>query len=177
MMEYGPTYAQLYEKYRPSVNKYLTKRVGPFVAEDLTQETFLKGFKAFAKYQDRGAPIQAWFMRIARNLYLDASSHKTISLDTAIADNVFLKDSPLLTDHNPAHDPTIMAEKNTLAKKVRESVEKLPPSYQQIIRMRFYEDLDYQQMSQITGRTTGALRTATAKAVSRLRNILVNEDL
>ncbi|MGE7623515.1 RNA polymerase sigma factor [Viridibacillus sp. NPDC096237] len=67
-----------YELHSDAIYKYLFLLVGhKETAEDLTQETFFRGFKQYSKFREQ-AGIQTWLRKIARNLVYDYYRRKRI---------------------------------------------------------------------------------------------------
>ena len=61
-------FAVLFERHIDAVHRYLSFRIGPDIAEDLTAETFARAFAGRRRYQvDRGS-VKAWLFGIATNL-------------------------------------------------------------------------------------------------------------
>jgi len=61
-------FAVVFERHVDAIHRYLSFRVGPDIAEDLTAETFARAFAARRRYQvDRGS-VKAWLFGIATNL-------------------------------------------------------------------------------------------------------------
>jgi len=61
-------FAVLFERHVDVIHRYLSFRVGPDIAEDLTAETFARAFAGRRRYQvDRGS-VKAWLLGIATNL-------------------------------------------------------------------------------------------------------------
>src|SRR5262245_35643174 len=62
-------FAELYDRYVVRVYRHIYYMVNDArEAEDLTAQTFLKGWEAIDRYKERGAPIVAWLLRIGHNL-------------------------------------------------------------------------------------------------------------
>ncbi len=58
-------FRSLHDAHVREVYRFLVRRVGPDLAEDLTAETFLSAWRAMPAYEERGAPLRAWLLRIA----------------------------------------------------------------------------------------------------------------
>src|SRR5438105_3154264 len=64
-------FAGLYDAYVTRVYRHIYYLVGNSCdAEDLTAQTFLRAWEAIARFEDRGRPIAAWFLRIGHNAAL-----------------------------------------------------------------------------------------------------------
>ena len=66
-------FGDLYERFAPEIQRYLTRHLAGRreLAEDLTEEVFLKVLERINSYQFRGLPFSAWLYRIARNHMID----------------------------------------------------------------------------------------------------------
>lgn len=65
----GAAFAQLYQRHYAAVFAFAYRRVGDRArAEDVAAQTFLQALQAFPRYEERGAPVAAWLLRIAANI-------------------------------------------------------------------------------------------------------------
>jgi RNA polymerase sigma-70 factor (ECF subfamily) len=63
---------KLYQRnWRPVYRSFARYTKNPAEAEDLTQEVFLRAFRALPQYADRGVPYLGYLLRIATNLARD----------------------------------------------------------------------------------------------------------
>ena len=90
-------FGALYDRYVNQIYSYIFYRVGNHHdAEDLTARTFMRALRHVGNYEDRGAPVSAWFYRIAHNLvanwHRDQGRHPVVSLDAVSIGG--LPDSP-----------------------------------------------------------------------------------
>ena len=127
------------------------------LAEDLTQETFLRFFEQNS-YISRGKPL-AYLYTIAKNLCIDSyrkSSEQPLPEDAA------------------APDKMIDTLETSIA--VKEAVATLPMDLQEIILLRFTNELSVNEISEITGLSRFALRRKINGALEKLKLILREED-
>src|SRR3712207_5108961 len=87
----GGAFGELYERFAPEIRRYLLRQVhgAREVAEDLTEEVFLKALQRLGGYEARGLPFAAWLYRIARNHlidYLRAARHRVTAPLDAVPD-------------------------------------------------------------------------------------------
>jgi RNA polymerase sigma-70 factor (ECF subfamily) len=61
-------FATLYDRHAPGVHRYLARRVGPSLADDLTAETFLVAFRQRSRYDAAQPDARGWLFGIATNL-------------------------------------------------------------------------------------------------------------
>ncbi len=172
-------FAQLLARHQGPVFTTLVLLVHDRVlAEDLTQDTFLKVVKVLrtGRYQDDGK-FGAWVCRIARNLAVDAHRRgqlrTMISLDAPIdmpkhndpevarpIRSTFVIDS---TSPSP-ESLVIRAERND---QLRRLIEELPIEQRQVLLMRHYGDMSFQEISDAMG-------TKNNTTLGRMRRALVN---
>lgn len=119
------------------------------VAEDIFQETFVKAITTIqqGRYTASGK-FGAWLTRIAHNMIIDGfrqeRNENTISNDETEVDllnNVDLCDDNIETQ---------MVNEQTLSD-VRRLVDALPDSQREVVYMRFYQDLSFKEIAEITG--------------------------
>lgn len=119
------------------------------MAEDIFQETFVKAITTIqqGRYTASGK-FGAWLTRIAHNMIIDGfrqeRNENTISNDETEVDllnNVDLCDDNIETQ---------MVNEQTLSD-VRRLVDALPDSQREVVYMRFYQDLSFKEIAEITG--------------------------
>jgi len=129
------------------------------LAEDLTQETFLKFFSQNS-YINRGKPL-AYLYTIAKNLCVDVyKKPEILSLDES------LEDIPAQNDFDDL-------ETNITLK---QAVQTLPQDLQEVIFLRFINDLSVSEISNITGLSRFAVHRKIKNALGNLKSILKEED-
>lgn len=118
-------------------------------AEDIFQETFVKAIVTIqqGRYTATGK-FGAWLTRIAHNLIIDGyrqeRSENTVSNDEAETD--LLNDADLCDDNIEMQ----MVAEQTLSD-VRRLVDALPDNQREVVYMRFYQDLSFKEIAEITG--------------------------
>ena len=161
-------FGELYERYVDRIYNYIFYRVGePAEAEDLTARVFYRALGHIDEYQSRGAPFAAWLYRIAHNLvanwYRDRSRHKNIRLD----------DITLLAERGAG--PHHLAEQNEETQTLRGAIRKLPAERQQLLILKFGEELSNEAIARIMGRSEGAIKSLYHRTLVALRDELKEE--
>jgi len=111
-------------------------------AEDLTQDIFLKIFKALHSF-DRRANFQTWIISIARNLCIDHYRSVRKERET-IAREVDASDlAPVSTEASPLHQ----LEQGDLRELLRRALDQLPPALKTAVIMRDLHELSYQEIA------------------------------
>lgn len=154
------------EFYRTNVKRvyrFLFYRVGgnKEVAEDLTQDVFLKALNAFDRY-DPSVSESSWIYTIARNHLINhvQKQHPGVELETI--ENTDWDKVDWAEQLSASHD-----EKRLLA-----AIAKLPEEDAEIVRLKYLEGWPYEDIAEKTGKTAGALRVQAHRALKELKKTL-----
>jgi len=152
----------LYERYVGRIYNYFYYRTGDHQdAEDLTARTFHRALRHISRYVDRGAPFSAYLYRIAHNIvanwHRDNSRRQIISLDELIVGT--------LRREGPASLTEKLEEQNLLLQAVR----RLPPERQQLLILKFVEQMRNAEIAEVMGRTEGAIKSLYHRTLVALR--------
>lgn len=138
-------------------------------AEDIFQETFLKAISKLneGKYITSGK-FSAWLMRIAHNIIMDQYR------DVRLLNIVELADDNDLTDVTKE-----MLDKNVENRYVNEQVfhdarsimNMLPPPQREVVFMRFFQDLPFKEIAELTGVSINTSLGRMRYAVLNMRRI------
>ena len=158
-------FTYIYEQNVTRIYNYIYYRIGSEAdAEDLTARVFHRAFGHINSYVEKGVPFSAWLYRIAHNLtanwHRDNHRRKEVSLEEQY-DIPLHEDMPELTLEKSQ-------EKETLLKAIR----RLPPARQQLILLKFLEDLSNGEIAVIMKRTEGAIKSLYHRSLISLREEL-----
>lgn len=161
-------FGALYDRHAARVYRHIYYIIGSAAeAEDLTAQTFLQAWEAVERYQMRGAPFISWLLRIAHNL---AVSHLRSRKDkTQLSDG--------LVDNGHHGNPEDAVEQLADEQRVRNAILHLRDEQRQVIILRFVEDLGYQEVAQIIGKSIPAIRVIQHRALAALRRQMQAERL
>ncbi len=144
-------------------------------ADDIFQETFVKAITTIkqGRYNDMGK-FGAWLFRIARNLVIDSfrseKSENTTNADSAPYD-VFNRRE--LSD-DTIEDTLIDMQ---IEEDVRRLIDYLPELQQEVLRMRFYENLSFKEIAERTGVSINTALGRMRYAIMNLRRIAKEKSL
>jgi RNA polymerase sigma-70 factor (ECF subfamily) len=163
-------FAQLVERYQKLVLSVVYAMVkNEETARDLTQETFLKTYRALNQFE-RGRSFKAWILKIANNTvvdYLRASKNKEeLSLE------LIMEESPGSEPHAEG-DPADIAERTLFLEKLALALTLLPVRYRQAFVLRYQFDLAYDEIADVMHESENTIRTLLFRAKDRLRKILL----
>jgi RNA polymerase sigma-70 factor (ECF subfamily) len=154
-------FGDLYERYVGRIYSYIYHRTGNAAdAEDLAERVFLQALTHLPNYTYRGLPFSVWLFRIAHNLvanwYRDRGRARTVSLDGVMA---------------MAHDVDRM-EQVEEATVVRRVVARLAPDRQQLLLLKFGQELSHAEIGQIMGRSEGAVKALLHRTLKAMKEEL-----
>jgi len=135
------------------------------LADDVTQETFLRAHRALASY-DRGRPFGPWICRIAANLAINhvrSPEAREEALDEAAFDRSTgaASDGPL----------DAMLEKEA-QRVLEEAVGRLPPEQRAVFVLRTFENLSYKEIAEALDLSAGTVMSRLSRAREKLRGAL-----
>jgi len=155
---YNETFDMVYHLARTLVRDHDT-------AEDIVAETYLKAWRARLSFSGKGSAL-SWVMAITRNCAMDhlRGRRPLVSLDVfeAIGD-----------PEGPESDEPVLSEAD--AEAIRRAVTKLTPEQQQVIFLRFYEELPHDAVAARMGKSPTAIRQIQFRALVSLRRLLRGE--
>ncbi len=158
-------FGDLFDRYYDVVFRYVLFRTGDrSLAEDLTQETFVRALRRISSVSYQGRDIGAWFVTIARNLIFDHVKSSRYRLEQTTSEIVELSPST----GGPEQEVLDGATNDELLRCVR----KLNPDQQECIMLRFMQGLSVAETAARTGRNEGAIKALQHRAVRRLAQLL-----
>lgn len=168
-------YAELMSRYRDSVYFMLLKMVNNRDdAEDLTIEAFGKAFRNIKQYTPDYA-FSTWLFKIATNNCIDFIRRKkkqTLSIDSGFDNG----DGNEVTIDIKAEAPD--PEENMIKKQkgvaMREVVDRLKPRYKNLIELRYYKELSYEEIAAELDLPLGTVKAQLFRAREFLYNMLKN---
>lgn len=169
-------YAMLMKSYKKPVYHMVLKMVRNVDdAEDLTIEAFAKAFKNLHKFK-KDYTFSTWLFRIATNNAIDFIRKKkleTTSLNSAYTDdnganvNIDLPDKEL----NP-QEKAIKSQKIEL---IQLFVTKLPAKYQRLVRLRYFDELSYDEIAKELDAPLGTVKAQLHRARELLSDLVKNK--
>ena len=154
-------FGQLYERYVDKIYSYIYYRTGNHHdAEDLTAKTFYQALRHIHRYVDRGFPVSAWLYRIAHNLvanwHRDRSRRQVIALDEIALVSQW---------QNPESKLELQDDQRLLLRLMR----RMSADRQQLLVLKFVEQMSNREIAQIMGRTEGAIKSLYHRTLLVLR--------
>jgi len=159
-------FSSLYQDNVKKIYNYIYYRTGNVHdAEDLTARVFQRALKHIKKKKKTKVPFSAWLYRIAHNLvanwYRD-SKHKN---ELPIEDQSYVKSSIEI--------PEKQVEKQQEVEKLIKAIHLLPGDRQQLLILKYVEDLSNKDVGLIMGKSEGAIKSLYHRTLKELRRYLV----
>jgi len=144
-------------------------------AEDLVQDTFVNAYRAFDSFRHE-SQVYTWLYRIAVNLTknrLDRRRRRRTAEGPSLDEPVEVEDDELsrqVEDWRQA--PERSAENSELARILSGEVSQLRPEYKEVVILRDYEALSYEEIAQVVGCSIQAVKSRLFRARTVLRRAL-----
>lgn len=132
-------------------------------AGDLLQETFLKAFRFFEKFEE-GTNAKAWLYRIMRNTYINDYRRKKRRPDVVTYDDQISAYQLAPHDYKAANDLRETIEKETLNDEISGAIASLPEKFKSVIVLRDIEDLPYEEIAEALQIPVGTVRSRLHRA-------------
>ena len=136
-------------------------------ADDLVQDVFIKVWKNLPGFRS-DAQLYTWMYRIATNeciTFLNKKKQKNnVSLDDV---DYELADTLSESDHFTG---------DQIQRKLQQALLTLPEKQKLVFNMKYYDDMKYEEISQVLGTSVGALKASFHLAVKKIEAYLLAED-
>ncbi len=151
---------QLVRKYQSKVYWHVRKMVVDHDdADDLTQDVFVKVWKHLENFR-QDAQLFTWIYRIATNECLNFLSSKRRKFLLPLTDI----SAELLAKAEA--DPALAGDEIEL--RLQQAILRLPDKQRLVFNLRYYDEMPYEQMAEVTGTSVGALKASYHHAVKKV---------
>ncbi|MBX3095562.1 MAG: sigma-70 family RNA polymerase sigma factor [Fimbriimonadaceae bacterium] len=155
------------ESYRSAYNLAYRLAGNGHDAEDLLQESYVRAFRFFNRY-DQSLPFTSWFFRIITNVHIDTVRRKKklsfISLDAGKEDS---DRSWELPDESVNADRQLMEE--TLSEPLQIALDAMNPDFRLAVLFADVEGMSYEEIADMMGTSVGTVRSRVHRGRKQLR--------
>jgi RNA polymerase sigma-70 factor (ECF subfamily) len=153
-------FEMLVHRWQQPVGRILARLVGKHqVVSDLAQEVFLRVHQAAPRYREKGF-FATWLYRIALSVARDAQRRRR-RLDALISE-----------PPDPSKSADAVCAQKESAQAVIAALEELPGPLREVLVLRHYEQMNFEDMSRLMGTPASTLKSRFAAALNRLRSRL-----
>jgi RNA polymerase sigma-70 factor (ECF subfamily) len=152
-------FGDLYSIYLDPIYRYVFYHVkDKMTAEDITEEVFIKAWKAIDSCKGKERTFSSWLYRIAHNHTIDRlrSMQKRLAIEVQPQSLPDTRDVESETEARLEYEETL------------EAISCLPEKQKQIIMLKFVEGMDNREIEQITGKSQNAIRVLQMRALNTL---------
>jgi RNA polymerase sigma-70 factor (ECF subfamily) len=171
-------FGELYERHVSAIYRYVYYRVGSVEdTEDLTARVFARALKHIHNYNDRGLPFMAWMYRIAHNVvanyHRDTQRHPFVPLDDVDLETSAISHDDGAEGTADAADLRIDGERERA--RLIAAIRKMSEERQQLVVLKFVQQLQNIEIGQIMGRSEGAIKSLYHRTLAQLRELMSEE--
>lgn len=137
-------------------------------AEDITIETFSKAFDKIHTFNDNYT-FSTWLITISKNIHTDRLRKKnsTATLQTTDVDERQIQKIP---DDTPTPEDNLIKQQNL--DKLLKDIKQLKPHYQEVIQLRYFQEMSYKEISEQLGETVNNIKVKLLRAKKLLAEII-----
>ena len=144
--------------------RWLTRREHD--AQDIVQEAYLRAFKAFDQFHGTSGDARCWILTIVRNtcftwMARNRTAEAAVSFDADAHDR-----------GSDTASPDLLMQRSDDQAMVRSAIEALPVEFREVIILREFENLSYQQIAAVADVPVGTVMSRLARARERLSRAL-----
>lgn len=134
-------------------------------ADDVLQNTFIKIWKGLASFRG-DSKVYTWLYRIATNealSFLKANKTETVDFDKV--------------EYSQSHDlqSDVYYNGDEIHAKLMEALETLPEKQKLVFNLKYFDEMKYEEMSDVLGTSVGALKASYHHAVNKIKEHLLQK--
>jgi RNA polymerase sigma-70 factor (ECF subfamily) len=166
-------FAKLVNRHKDRVYAIMLRLVGDRdAAEELAHESFVHAWRAIEGFRGQ-ALFGTWIVQIAIHLARDRMRARrrmrTVSLDALLEESA---DGSALMDTRSLRDPLSEISDRDMVKRLEAALGGLPHSYREVFVLHHIEDIPYEEIASMTGKSVGSLKVRAHRARKLLREAI-----
>ncbi len=155
---------QIYEQYMEPIFQFVRLRVGDtHTAEDITSTVFVTLVKALQEGKGPRNHLRAWLFQVARNqVYDHYKRDEPLPIETL--DQWFAAPDDI--------NPELQVLQSLDAETIRGTIRQLSPDQQEVLLLRFDQQLSLQETADIMGKNINTIKTLQVRALAKMRKLI-----
>jgi len=170
-------YAEIVGRYQTRLVNYLFRLVRNLDdAHDLAQEVFVRVYQALDRF-DPKYRFSTWLFRVAQNAAIDQIRRRRfrmVPIGVHEDEHGEMQRGVELADESPLAEQKMVGEERDAA--VRAAIDGLPWEYRELIVMRHYGELAYDEIAEAKGMPLGTVKNKLFRARQMLKGLLTPEE-
>lgn len=162
---------ELYQEFKGLVYNLSYRQCGNHeVAQDLTQEVFLRIYKSLGKFRGKSS-LKTWTYRVCINHCRSRLGRKSLPVSSLTFDDGSVRE---IADEAPGPAENLLAV--DAARRIESALPRLDETYREAVILRDLEELPYQEIAEILDVPIGTVRSRIARGRERLRLLLERQQ-
>jgi len=159
--------------YQPIFNYVLRRTLNFEISRDITSEVFMKAFLNIGRFKWKGISVSNWLYRIATNeinQYFRSKKYKPELLLESYNGYPFEKHVYNLEEERQRAEKELLDHEQFI--KIQEQLKKLPVHYQEVITLRYFEQLKINEICEILNKKEGTVKSLISRGLVKLNNLV-----
>lgn len=161
------SFAALFDRHASGLHRYLTRRAGSFIADDLVAQTFLVAFERRDRYDTSRPDARAWLYGIATNLLRRHHRDEARLLRALARSGIDPVSAPCPSDRIASR-----VDAGALSRRLATILADLPGKERDVLLLYAWADLDLEEIGRVLAIPAGTVRSRLHRARKRLRPAL-----
>jgi len=159
-------FALLVQKYKEKVYWHIRRMVFDHDdADDITQNTFIKVWQGLDRFRGESS-LYSWIYRIATNETFTFLNNLKRRQTISISMEEFLEDR---------FTQALSPDADQLEEKLQKAILSLPDKQRLVFNLRYYDEMPYEEMSQVLGTSVGALKASYHLAAKKVEKLILED--
>lgn len=157
---------KLYEYYLPKIYSYIYNRCrNKQLTEDVSSRTFVKAMTKLKSFEFKGYRFGSWLYKIAHNELIDSFRKNKDLFD--------IEEVQVSSDKETSK----LAENEERKRIVLKAMSELPEQYQQVLSLKYFEEMSNKEMADIVGCKKATLAVKLHRSLKAFEQVMKKEDL
>lgn len=144
-------------------------------ANDVMQNVFIKVWYGLANFR-ADSQLFTWLYRIATNETISYINYRNKKTTISFSGNTSEEEDGHYSPSNYLKSDSNDIDGDDIQKRLQQAINSLPEKQKLVFNLRYYDEMPYEQMSEVLGTSEGALKASYHHAASKIEKILLGED-